>query len=154
MGLDSETGDLWLGDVGQACWEELDRLPTGADGAGGSNLGWDHVEGNHRFEGGAVPGRELAPAHEEPHRAGWCGIVAGYVPRRSAVPSLDGRLLYTDYCAGDVLALAVDDGPEALRLVDTRLEVKRPTAIVPGPEGRPWVLSLDGGVFEIISAAP
>jgi len=155
MGLDTGTGDLWLGDVGQSCWEELDRLPTGADGAGGSNLGWDHVEGTHRFEGGAVPGRELQPALAQHHGAGWCGIVAGYVPRDSAVPSLDGRLLYTDYCAGDVLALAVDDGvPEHLHLVDTRLDVKRPTAIVPGPAGRPWVLSLDGSIFEIVAPAP
>lgn len=155
MGLDPDTGDLWLGDVGQSCWEELDRLPTGADGAGGSNLGWDHLEGSHPFEGGRVPGRELAPAHEEPHGTGWCGIVAGYVPRASAVPSLDGRLLYTDYCAGDIRALAVDeDRSEHLRVVDTRLDVKRPTAIVPGPNGRPWVLSLDGPIFEITAPAP
>ena len=67
MSTDPDTGDLWLGDVGQSCWEELDRLPTGADDAGGANLGWDHVEGSHPFEGGTVPGRELGPVQEHPH---------------------------------------------------------------------------------------
>lgn len=151
LGLDAETGELWLGDVGQSCWEELNRLPTGADGAGGSNLGWDHVEGTYPFEDGAVPGRELEPFQQHAHGDGWCGIVAGYVPRASSVPSLDGRLLYTDYCAGQVLALAVDGLPSGtVRLLDTRLEATNPTAIVPGPAGRPWVLSLDGRVSEIV----
>lgn len=153
LGLDAETAELWLGDVGHSCWEELDRLDTGPDGAGGSNLGWDHVEGTHRFEGGQVPGGELEPAQEHPHADGWCGIVAGYVPRSSTVPSLDGRLLYTDYCKGEVLALAVDDADAGTaRLLDTTLVVLNPTAIVPGPAGAPWILAF-GGVSEIVEQA-
>ena len=151
MGLDEATGDLWLGDVGQTCWEEIDHLPTGADSAGGANLGWDHVEGTHRFEGGAVPGRRLDPVQEHAHEEGWCGIIAGYVPHGGAVPVLEGRLLYTDYCKGQVLALAVDlVDPGVERLVDTGLRAENPIAIVPGPAGRPWVLSLDGSVSEIV----
>jgi glucose/arabinose dehydrogenase len=151
MGLDQATGDLWLGDVGQTCWEEIDHLPTGAESAGGANLGWDHVEGSHRFEGGTVPGRRLDPVQEHPHEDGWCSIIAGYVPRDAAVPQLEGRLLYTDYCKGRVLALAVDlVDPGVDRLVDTGLRVENPIAIVPGPSGRPWVLSLGGTVVEIV----
>jgi len=156
MGLDGDTGDLWLGDVGQSCWEEIDHLPTGADSAGGANLGWDHLEGTHEFEGGEVPGRSLAPIQEHPHADGWCGIVAGYVPRGSSVPGLDGRLLYTDYCKGKVLALAVDGtgalDPGEARLVDTGLRVENPLAIVPGPGGEPWVLSLGGDIWAIAAA--
>lgn len=148
LALDPATGDLWLGDVGQSCWEELDRLKPGA---GGSNLGWDHLEGTHRFEGGEVLGRRLDPEQEHPHREGWCGIVAGYVVRDPSLPSLDGRLLYTDYCKGAILALAVDsDAPGESRLLDTGLRFERPTAIVPGPHGNPWVLSLEGAVSEIV----
>ena len=149
MGADPDTGDLWLGDVGQSCWEELDRLPTGADDAGGANLGWDHVEGSHPFEGGTVPGRELGPVQEHAHADGWCGIVAGYVLRSSAVPTLDGWLLYSDYCKGDLVALAVDGSTSGPRQLDTGLEVENPIAVVPGPTGNPWILTLGGEVLEL-----
>lgn len=149
IGTDPDTGDLWLGDVGQTCWEEIDHLPTGAEGAGGSNLGWDNLEGTHPFEADAVPGRRLDPVQEHPHADGWCGVIAGYVPRASAVPVLDGRLLYTDYCKGDLVALAVTAERGTPRLLDTGLETDNPIAIVPGPYGRPWILTLGGEVFEV-----
>jgi glucose/arabinose dehydrogenase len=149
FGTDPQGGDLWLGDVGQSCWEELDRLTTGVDGAGGSNLGWDLLEGTHPFEGGEVPGRRLDPVVEHPHRDGWCGIVAGHVPRASAVPALDGHLLYSDYCSGDLMALPVDARDPSGGLIDTGLELDRPTAIVAGPDGHPWVLTLGGAVLAV-----
>jgi hypothetical protein len=152
MGTDPDTGDLWLGDVGQSCWEELDRLPTGADDAGGANLGWDHLEGSHPFEGGAVPGGELGPVQEHAHEDGWCGIVAGYVLRSSAVPTLDGWLLYSDYCKGDLVALAVDGSTSGPRHLDTGLAVENPIAVVPGPTGNPWILTLGGEVLELGTA--
>jgi glucose/arabinose dehydrogenase len=147
MSLDAATGDLWLGDVGHSCWEELDRLPAAAAGA---NLGWDRREGPSDFEGGDVHGPELTPAHAYPHADGWCAIVAGYVPRASAIQALDGWLLHTDYCRGRILAVRVGDGdvgPVAVR--ELGLRVESPTAIVPGPTGRPWVLTLDGLVLEV-----
>lgn len=148
ISLDPATGDLWLGDVGQSCWEELDRLP--ADAAG-HNLGWDRREGPSDFEGGDVGGAELAPVHAYPHPEGWCAIVAGYVPRGSAIPALDGWLLHTDYCRGRILALRFDEeaGGGAVELRELGLRVESPTAIVPGPNGRPWVLTLDGLVLEV-----
>ncbi|MGH9273039.1 MAG: PQQ-dependent sugar dehydrogenase [Acidimicrobiales bacterium] len=150
MSLDQATGDLWLGDVGQTCWEELDRLPPSA---AGGNLGWDRREGAMDFEGGDVPGRELSPVHVYPHADGWCALVAGYVPRSSGVPALDGWLLHTDYCAGRILALRAgqDDG-KAAEVRDLGLHVDAPVAIVPGPSGHPWVLTLDGEVLELRSA--
>jgi glucose/arabinose dehydrogenase len=150
IGLDDATGDLWLGDLGQSCWEELDHLPTGAESAAGSNLGWDVVEGSHPFEGGAVPGRRLDPAVEHAHRDGWCGVVAGYVLRDGPLPALEGHLLYADYCHGRLVALDVDGvGPAAERVVETTLTVENPIAIVAGPSGRPWVLSLGGQIWEV-----
>ena len=147
MSLDETTGDLWLGDVGQTCWEELDRLPPSAAGA---NLGWDRREGAMDFEGGDVSGRELVPTHVYPHADGWCALVAGYVPRSSAVPAVKGWLLHTDYCAGRILALRVaDDGGVEVR--DLGLHLEAPVAIVPGPFGHPWVLTLDGEVLELRS---
>ena len=147
--IDGPTGDLWLGDVGQSCWEELDRLPTGGAPETGLNLGWDLREGTHRFEGGEGPGRRVDPEQEHNHRDGWCGIVAGVVVRGDAIPALDGRLIYTDYCRGRLLALAVDGAAEP-RLLDTGLALDRPAAIVAGPAGEPWVLSLDGAVAALV----
>lgn len=147
LGLDATTGDLWLGDVGQSCWEEINRL---APDAGGSNLGWDRKEGTHAYEGGPVPGKELEPVFEINHRYGWCAIVAGYVPRDPAVPRLVGQLLFTDYCKGQIWLLDAEAATTGAALVhDTGLRVERPTAIVPGPAGRPWVLTLEGEVLEI-----
>jgi glucose/arabinose dehydrogenase len=150
MGLDRATGDLWLGDVGQSCWEELNRLPTGPDGAGGANLGWNLVEGTAPFLGGEVAGRALAPQRTYAHRAGWCSVVAGYVPRASPVPVLVGMVLHTDYCAGDLVGLRTE-GPAAGEVVDTGIDVDNPIAVVPGREGHPWVLSLGGEVLEVRS---
>lgn len=147
MSLDAETGDLWLGDVGQACWEELDRLTPDDAGA---NLGWDRLEAEADFERGDVLGRQLDPVLAHPHARGWCAIVAGYVPRGSPLPALDGWLLHTDYCAGRVLAWR--DG----ELRDLGIEVDNPIALVPGPTGHPWLLTLDGPILEVraITAGP
>jgi glucose/arabinose dehydrogenase len=144
MSVDEATGDLWIGDVGQTCWEELDRLASA-----GANLGWDRREGMSDFEGGDLRGHELGPVHAYPHADGWCAIVAGYVPQRSAIPSLDGWLLHTDYCRGRLVALRVSDDTGTVEIRDLGLRVESPIAIVPGPSGRPWILTLDGDVLEI-----
>ena len=81
---------------------------------------------------------------EHPHADGWCGIVAGYVLRSSAVPTLDGWLLYSDYCKGDLVALAVDGSTERTPPARHGLEVENPIAVVPGPTGSPWILTLGG----------
>lgn len=147
LSSDPATGDIWLGDVGQSCWEEINRLPTGP-GSGGFNLGWNLKEGTEPFLGGEVPGRELEPALTYSHRAGWCSIVTGYVPRSSPLPALDGWLLHTDYCKGHLIGLAVDDDAPAT-LLDTGIRAQNPIAIVPGPDGLPWILTLGGEILEV-----
>jgi glucose/arabinose dehydrogenase len=148
--LDEKTGDLWLGDVGQSCWEEIDHLTPDA---GGSNLGWDIKEGTYPFEGGTVPDPEVEPVMEHPHRDGWCGIVTGVVVRDPDLPGLDGRLLYTDYCKGRLYALAVDPaGGAEPPVVDVGIAVENPSAIVRGPGASTWLLTLQGDVFELVGA--
>jgi hypothetical protein len=83
---------------------------------------------------------------EVSHRRGWCAIVAGPVQRGPALPALDGRLLVSDYCKGAVWSIDPDDPTD---VVDTGLHAKTPTAIVRGPSGRPWVLTLEGQVLEV-----
>ncbi len=142
LSFDERSGDLWIGDVGQSCWEELNRLDGG--GTGGENLGWDHREGTQPFEGGG-PDAMVDPVHTTSHRRGQCAIVAGFVYRGEGLSGLDGAFLYSDYCQEDLWAWRDEPGapPEVL---DLGLEVDSPVAVVPGPDGEPWVLSLDGGI--------
>lgn len=152
LSVDPATGALWLGDVGQSCWEEINRL---ADADAGANLGWDRLEGDADFEGGTVTGRYLSPVVVHGHPEGWCAIVTGYVPRQAPVTPLDGRLLYADYCAGRLLALDVDAAPDDPdRVTSVGPKVEGPVAIVPGPAGAPWVLTLDGTILELRAATP
>jgi len=140
LSFDAGTGDLWLADVGQSCWEELNRLPAGI---GGQNLGWDVREGNHRFEGGQPTGGETQePELTYAHRRGWCAIAVGPV-------EADGGVLHTDYCSGRLMVLQPGGTGRAPRLLDTGVRLQRPVAVVAGPGGEPWVLSLEGGVYRV-----
>lgn len=149
LSFDEMTGDLWLGDVGQSCWEELNRL-TAADA--GADLGWDRFEGSAPFEGGDLDDARW-PELAYGHRGGWCALVLGPVVRQPALPDLDGWLLYTDFCAGRIHGFRPGDGAaggEQPAVLDTGLRVERPVAIAEGPDGLPWVLSLDGDVWRIV----
>jgi glucose/arabinose dehydrogenase len=100
--------DLWIGDVGQGKWEEIDLI--GPDDAG-ANLGWNVYEGTHCYRGPAQCGAEgfTPPVHEYPHSDGHCSVTGGYVYRGSAIPDLVGTYLYSDWCTGDLMALRVDE---------------------------------------------
>ena len=110
--FDPETGDLWVGDVGQGAWEEIDLLPaSGSGGAGkGANLGWSEMEGTHPFEGGTNPEGAVLPVHEYAlHDDGTCAVTGGVV-YRGPYDDLDGAYVYGDSCQSKVRALRVDNG--------------------------------------------
>ena len=137
MSADPDTGDLWLGDVGQSCWEELDRLPTGADDAGGANLGWDHVEGSHPFEGGTVPGRELGPCRSTPTATGgagsWPAMCSDPRPyRRWTVGSSTRTTARATWSRWPSTGARADP-----RQLDTGLEVENPIADRARPDREP-----------------
>ena len=107
--------DLWIGDVGQDAWEEVDVV---GPGAGGSNLGWPIVEGTHCYDGPCDdPSPYVAPIYEYHHDNGRCSITGGYVYRGSAIPELAGVYLFADYCSGEIMALRYTDG----EVVDSRV---------------------------------
>lgn len=97
--FDRTTGDLWIGDVGQGAWEEIDYLPAGSPG--GANFGWNIMEGNHEYEG-AVSSDLIAPVAEYNHSEGGCSVTGGYVYRGAELPEWQGIYLYGDYCSGIV----------------------------------------------------
>src|SRR5690606_3291805 len=114
--FDRDTGDLYIGDVGQNAREEIDIEPAGS--AGGVNYGWRGYEGNRVFDS-TVAGMittHAAPALDYPQdsttaivRDG-CAVTGGYVYRGDAIPALDGFYFYTDYCSGDVGSFRWCDG--------------------------------------------
>jgi glucose/arabinose dehydrogenase len=107
--FDAATGALWIGDVGQNRYEEVDRALRTSSGAGrGVNWGWRVMEGFHCYNPGfgcSTLGKRL-PLLEYSHDAnGRCAIVGGFVYRGSAIPSLTGWYLFGDDCSGEVLAV-------------------------------------------------
>lgn len=106
ISFDRATGDLWIGDVGQGDWEEIDYFPAG--GVSGANFGWSIMEGNHGYDGEAQPGL-LLPAAEYSHTEGGCSVTGGYVYRGS-MPEWQGIYLYGDYCTGKVWGLFPSNG--------------------------------------------
>jgi len=95
--------DLWIGDVGQDRFEEVDLVgPTD----GGANLGWPRVEGTHCYQNPCEdPTAFTLPLYEYRHDQGRCSITGGYVYRGSGFPELDGSYLFADYCTGEIWAL-------------------------------------------------
>jgi glucose/arabinose dehydrogenase len=106
ISFDPTTGDLWIGDVGQGAWEEVDYLPKG-QGAG-ANFGWAIMEGNHGYNDAPQP-ELLLPVAEYAHSEGNCSITGGYV-YRGAMPEWNGVYLYGDYCTGRIWGLMLSDG--------------------------------------------
>jgi Glucose / Sorbosone dehydrogenase/CARDB len=104
--FDRATGDLWIGDVGQFAWEEIDRQPAGTPG--GANYQWPCREGQHVFRSDLTCGQGAStpPIFEYPHGDAPCSaITGGYVYRGSAMPGFLGAYLYTDSCQDRVWAL-------------------------------------------------
>jgi glucose/arabinose dehydrogenase len=106
LSFDKATGDVYIGDVGQGEWEEIDFLAAGSPG--GANFGWDHREGAHDYEGGGPEGM-IDPVAEYSHPEGGCSVTGGHVYRGS-LPEWNGIYLYGDYCTGIIWGLIQADG--------------------------------------------
>ncbi len=98
--FDRATSDLYLADVGQNQWEEVNFQPAGSPG--GQNYGWRVYEGMHRYSGETGTDAMVLPVLEYPHGALGCSISGGYVYRGTALPDLQAVYLYSDFCSGIV----------------------------------------------------
>jgi glucose/arabinose dehydrogenase len=148
--FDSETGDLWVGDVGQDDWEEVDHVTLA--GARGANFGWDLFEGNHEFEGDSQnpPPNYRPPVHEYASSGGNCAITGGYVSRDPAVPALLGRYVYADYCGGVLRSLDAGAADASSTDAPTGIELSSPSGFGEGPRDELYVTSLAGPVYRIV----
>jgi glucose/arabinose dehydrogenase len=106
--FDRATGDLWIADVGQNNWEEIDRQPAGDPGS--ENYGWHCYEGTHLYApAGCAPIVDRTdPIYEYSHAAGDCAVIGGYVYRGARYPAMTGHYLMTDLCTGTFRDLVSD----------------------------------------------
>ena len=143
MSFDKLTGDLYIGDVGQGDWEEVDFLAAGS--AGGANFGWDIREGAHDFEGGDSNGI-IDPIAEYSHPEGGCSVTGGYVYRGS-MPEWNGIYVYGDYCTGLIWGLirSGDTWQEQL-LFDVDVTI---TSFGQDEAGELYLVSDSGGIYRL-----
>jgi glucose/arabinose dehydrogenase len=106
--FDSATGDMWIADVGQDSFEEIDVDRAGS--GGGVNYGWDVMEADHCFEPaeGCDQTGLTPPVAQYPHADG-CSVTGGFVYRGERWPALVGTYFFGDYCSGTIWALAASD---------------------------------------------
>jgi glucose/arabinose dehydrogenase len=106
--FDRLNGDLYIGDVGQNKWEEVDFLTGGSPG--GENFGWNYREGLHAYSGNLAAGIQFTdPIFEYGHNQG-CSITGGYVYRGSSLQDWQGVYFFGDYCQGTIWGLLPTDG--------------------------------------------
>jgi glucose/arabinose dehydrogenase len=149
--FDPATGDLYIADVGQNAWEEVDVVPASAGAGRGANFGWNVTEGRHCFASADCDlTRFTLPVLEYGHGEG-CSVTGGYVYRGAAIPALQGHYFYADYCQGWVRSFRLQDG----QAVEPQ---QWPTLAPGGPitsfgqdaAGELYVLSAEGRVSRIV----
>ena len=149
MRFDRATGDLWIGDVGQGKWEEIDVARAGV---GGLDFGWNTMEGFHCFapeEGCAQVGLTL-PVAEYGHDVG-CAVIGGVVVRDRRVGPLDGRYLFGDACSDNLWLL--DPAGDGRREPVLAGKLGRSlSSIGEGEDGTVYATSLSSGELLRISA--
>lgn len=149
--FDRETKVLWLADVGQHKWEEIDLVTNGG------NYGWRLMEGFHCYDPAEnCPTRGLTrPVFEYGHEKGRCSITGGYVYRGKMIPSLRGTYIFGDYCSGELFGIKTEgvpslrSEPELLRKTGTRISSFGEDEI-----GELYVVDYGGAVFRISPPSP
>jgi glucose/arabinose dehydrogenase len=149
--FDASTGDLWVADVGEDAFEEINLLPAtgGFDAGRGENLGWGEMEGTHGYDGGENPEGAVLPIFEYGRDKG-CSVLGGFVYRGEEIAGLAGTYLYSDYCGAGVRGLQVDQG----RVIDDRtwdLPIQDEYSLGQDDAGEIYVLLADGRVVKLVA---
>jgi glucose/arabinose dehydrogenase len=150
--FDRATGDLWIGDVGQDTWEEVDRaLASHARNAGrGLNFGWNVMEAGHCYAPVSACARsgKTLPLTEYAHTNGRCSITGGFVYRGSKFADLVGAYLFADYCSGEIWYLdrGAARGTAPTLALDTDGLI---TSFGQDQAGEIYVTDADGSVYRV-----
>ncbi|HRW10931.1 MAG TPA: PQQ-dependent sugar dehydrogenase [Caldilineaceae bacterium] len=152
ISFDRQTHDLYIGDVGQNEWEEIDRQPS--DSAGGENYGWDCYEGNHEYELTDCNASYTDPIFEYSHAenqnagAGCSSITGGYVYRGTTFPDLQGHYLLADFCSGKFWSLR-RDAQGAWQVNAHGKLIDSPSSFGEDVNGELFVASFNGTIYRV-----
>ncbi len=148
--FDRPAGLLYIADVGQNLWEEVDVAPAGQ---GGLNYGWRIMEGLHCFNPSSCSGTGLVQPVVEYGHANGCSITGGFVYRGTRAPSLVGQYFYSDYCSGWMRSFAYANGAVTGQTTWS-LNVSLGNVLSFGEDsaGELYVLSGGGSVYRIAPA--
>jgi glucose/arabinose dehydrogenase len=144
--FDRKTGDLYIGDVGQNSYEEIDYARRG--GGKGRNYGWSCFEGNARYDSSRSCPRPTRPVHQYDRSNGECSVTGGVVVRDPQLGALGGRYLYGDYCRGQVRSFRIQRG-RATQDRSIGLEVPSLSSFGEDAAGRVYLTSLEGPVYRL-----
>ena len=142
-------GTLWIADVGQNKWEEVNALPAqnNAPGGKGANLGWSAYEGSHRFNTDVSTNDAQPPLYEYSHDDGRCSISGAAVGNNTSTPGRAGWFYFGDYCSGEVTAILTDGsytvGEETVATGLGNITAVRSTS------NAMYILTSDGKVHEV-----
>jgi glucose/arabinose dehydrogenase len=148
--FDHSNGDLWIGDVGQNAWEEVDHVKRGLAGV---NFGWNRFEGRHSFQSSTplAGGTLRAPVAEYSHSDG-CSITGGYVYRGPHIAGLSGRYVYADYCSGKMWTLSPAGGaPRDVSSVVSDAGAKSIVSFGQDGSGMLYVCTSEGTIYRFVS---
>jgi glucose/arabinose dehydrogenase len=145
--FDRLTEAFSIGDVGQSEFEEVDLVPRGA--GRGANFGWSAFEGFARYNEDESAPDAVPPVLAYSHDEG-CSVTGGYVVRDKTLPTLYGRYLYGDYCAGELRSFPAVPGRRATDDRPLGLEVPSLSSFGQDDAGRIYATSLEGPVYRLV----
>jgi glucose/arabinose dehydrogenase len=147
--FDRLTGALFIGDVGQGAWEEVDAEPAGE---GGRNYGWNTMEGTHCYELASCSQQGLTlPVTEYGHEVG-CAITGGYVYRGSQFPRLYGGYVFSDSCSGRLWVVNAQDALDAgsADAIEFGHELVNTSSFGEDESGELYVVHLGGSIYRLV----
>ena len=142
--LDKRTNAMWIGDVGQGLYEEIDFARKGEKGV---NWGWPLREGFHAYDGAQPPGGR-DPIIERSHDRGDCAITGGYVYRGKRIKGFQGVYVFGDTCTGKLRTLT-QRGGKVVRRGPLALTVPSISSFGEKPNGELFALSLSGDIYRL-----
>jgi glucose/arabinose dehydrogenase len=148
MSFDPALNELWIGDVGQDRWEEVDRVPVELDEPA-KNLGWPAYEGERRFERDLGSGQLVGPVAVYSHDEG-CSITGGVIYRGTAVAALDQRYVFGDFCTGAIWSVRPRPGGPVGGARRERVRVPQLTHIGTDARGELLLTTGDGRVLRVV----
>jgi len=153
--FDRDTGLLWVADVGQDAFEEVNRIDPATQS--GANLGWNVMEGAHCFADPSCSSDGMTLPLAEYGRDLGCSVTGGYVYRGEAIPNLRGWYLFGDYCTGLIFGVASDAAPPAGEALPPLIVMETPLQISAFGEGADRELYVSdlgrGGLYRVVAGS-